>query len=216
VIANLYDVRDGVEAITPTTTGSNAVTTLLAAVDGLTIENVLDYLDKAGDYLVELQTQSKLADRLPGLSASIAELFPFGDMFKDRVRELKALPEELSPVSLQDLNAQLSAPLDGALLTSALSFDAASETLKFDLHVDLDAVAVQLPLMLDLTKLGLDLDALGLQKVAAIVDTIGASPLQVDADGTIDLDLGIDLSSPGAPSPFLFGDTDPATGTGAS
>jgi hypothetical protein len=215
-IANLYDVRDGVELLSPTIPNSNEVTTLLDAVEDLTIQDVLDSLDRAGDYLVALQTESALADRLPGMSASISELFPFGDLFRERVSELNALPDELRPVSLQALDALLLAPLPGAALTTLMTFDVGTENLKFDLHLDLDAVDTQLPLTLDLTKLGLDLDALGLGSVAAIVDTIGASPLQVNADGAVDLELGIDLSSPGAPRSFLFGDMAQGSGTEGS
>ena len=48
---------------------NNEITVLLGAVENLTIQDVLDALDRAGDYLVALQTQSALADRLPGLPA---------------------------------------------------------------------------------------------------------------------------------------------------
>ncbi|TWT81033.1 Bifunctional hemolysin/adenylate cyclase precursor [Planctomycetes bacterium CA13] len=215
-ITNLYDVRDGVEIVTPVMAGNDDVKSLLVAVEELTISDVFDYLDSVGDYLHTLQTQSNLADRLPGLSMSIGELFGFGDAFQSRIEELRDLPDAQRPESLQALSAQLSAPLTSASLVAALSFDAAGKDLMLDLHLDLDAVHEQLPVTLDLTALGLDLDSQGLQKVAAIVDTLKTSPLDVDADGTIDVLLGIDLSNPSAPSPYLSGASGAGSGTEAS
>ncbi|WP_144058140.1 beta strand repeat-containing protein, partial [Novipirellula maiorica] len=215
-INNLYDVRDNVETVTPVMSGMDDVQGLLVAVEQLTLADMFDYLDSVGAYLVELQTQSKLADRLPGLSKSLGELFGFGKAFQARVEELKALPEELQPKSLQALNAQLSAPLEGASLVAGLSFDPANKNLLLDLHLDLNAISTTLPVSLDLTKLGLDLTAQGLQKVAAIVDTLSAAPMQVDADGVVEVSLGIDLSDPSAPSPFLAGAAGSGSGTEAS
>lgn len=215
-ISNLYNVRDNLEIVTPVIPGVDDVQSLLVAVEHLTLADMFDYLDSVGDYLVELQTQSKLADRLPGFSKSLGELFGFGKAFQDRVQELKALPEELQPKSLQSLNAQLSAPLEGASLVAGLSFDAANKHLMLDLQLDLDAISTTLPVSLDLTKLGIDLTAQGLQKVAAIVDTLSAAPMQVDADGVVEVSLGIDLSDPNAPSPFLAGAAGSGSGTEAS
>ncbi|WP_442508220.1 hypothetical protein SH528x_007181 [Novipirellula sp. SH528] len=215
-INNLYNVRDNVEIVAPVIPGVDDVQSLLVAVEHLTLADMFDYLDSVGDYLVELQTQSKLADRLPGFSKSLGELFGFGKAFQARVQELKALPEELQPKSLQSLNAQLSAPLDGASLVAGLSFDPANKNLTLDLQLDLDAISTMLPVSLDLTKLGLDLTAQGLQKVAAIVDTLSAAPMQVDADGVVEVQLGIDLSDPTAPAPFLAGAAGSGSGTEAS
>lgn len=215
-IANLYDVRDGVESIDPDLTGMDDVKSLLVAVEQLTIPDLFEYLDAVAEYLFTLQTQSTLADRLPGLSKSIGELFGFGTAFKERVEELRELPDELRADSIQELSAQLSAPLSGAALIVALSFDPLGQELAFDLDFDLDAITALVPITLDLTKLGLDREALGLQKVAAIVDTLKSSPLDVTADGSIDVRLAVDLSDPSSPSPFLSGTTGPGSGTEAN
>jgi Ca2+-binding RTX toxin-like protein len=67
-----------------------------------------------------------------------------------------------------------------------------------------------LPLTLDLTTLGQDLAAMGLEAASVIVDSQGSSPLDIAASGAIDLGIGINLSSPTTPSAALL------AGTGAS
>ncbi|QDT02164.1 Bifunctional hemolysin/adenylate cyclase precursor [Rubripirellula lacrimiformis] len=215
-IADLYNVRDNVETVTAMLGSTDDVQKLLIATEELSVDDVFDYLESAGDYLLTLQTQSELASRLPGLSSSLGDLFTFGDAFKARVQELRDLPDDIRPGSLQELNAALSAPIDGATLTAGLKFDAATSELQIDLDLNLDAISTTVPVSLDLTKLGLDRETLGLQKVAAIVDTLRTSPADVTADGSVLVQLGIDLSTPATPAAFLVGDSATGSGTEAS
>ncbi len=193
---------------------ANDTKTLLEAVQELSIDDLMSALRNARDYLLELQSQSELAENLPGLPISIGELFDFGTKFELQIDKLA----EAEPQTLQELASQLDTILDDVIpLSAAMSFDAAAQDLKLALRLDLDTILnAPYPLNLNISDLGTDLSTLGLSAVGSIVDVTSASPLDVTADGTIKLDVGIDLSNASDPAPFLYGDSAPNSGTGAS
>ncbi|MCC9643317.1 hypothetical protein LOC71_13610 [Rhodopirellula sp. JC740] len=223
-INNLFDVQAGDEVIVPTLSNDDAVRSLLQSLSSMTTDDFLSSLDSVSDYLFELQTQSKLAESLPGLPRSIGTMFGFGEKFEKRLDEVRDLPistlQQLH-AALNDTTQKTAQTLAGDLATQ-LSFDEADALLKFDLAYQLDAIQPSLPLTLDLTSLGDDLNddgdnlqQLGLRQVAAVVDSSAASLLDVIAEGEVHVSMGIDLSDPQSPVTELLSESDPNEGTRA-
>ncbi|SMP65938.1 Ca2+-binding protein, RTX toxin-related [Neorhodopirellula lusitana] len=215
-VVNLYDVRSGSETVIPSLPGNDVAQAMLVATEHVTVADMYDYLDSVADYLLTLQNQSQLADNLPGLAASLSELFPFGDHFRTHLEALKELPAELQPRSIQELASQLSSRLEGGELNVVLSFSEVDQQLSFEIQLDLDAIQANVPMAFNLPNLGLNRDALGLQKVAAINDSLRQSPATVVADGSVDVGLAIDLSDPDNPAPLLIGTAGIGNGTEAA
>jgi len=181
----------------------NPVLGLLNAVEQLTVNDVVAAIEDAGDYLTQLESQGLLADPLPGLNQSIGQLLGFGDTYEDLVQSLVTNP----PQTLQGVEAALNG-LDGVTgVTLTLDDTPGTESLRIDLTVDLPDLDTQVPLTLDLTTLGVDLVALGLDPVSVVMDSAQTSPLNVTADGTLNLALGVDLSDETNPRSILFDTT---------
>jgi Ca2+-binding RTX toxin-like protein len=194
----INDIADENEVVSPAFTNSNDMRSLLESVEFLTAQDSIGYLDAVADYLLELETQSDLASRLPGLSRSLGEVLEFGRAFKDLVAEL----DEEAPESLQAIKTALEALSSD--ISVEPSFDTATSELKFDLDITVPESIDQQPLTLDLTTLGQDLTALGLKPASVIVDSQRSSPLAVTTSGAIRLDLGIDLIDPASPEASLL------------
>ena len=217
-IVDIYEVLAGDETINWGLPNNNQAGKLLVAVENLTIDAVIDYLGDAADYLVELETESTLGDLLPGMSQSVGQFLGFGASFKAVVEELDKEP----PSSLQALQTQLAATASANdAFTSgpiAWSFDTGvSRLLKLDTDLTVDPVTKQLPLTLNLQQVNpAMLATLGLSSAGIIVDTFRSSPLSVTVDGSIGLDLGIDLSNAATPSRKLVDTTQAAFRLAAS
>ncbi|MDA9858821.1 hypothetical protein N9D23_11935, partial [Rubripirellula sp.] len=195
---NYYDFIRGDEIISVQLPDvGNAVRDLLLSVERLSIDDVIETISKAGDYVSALQENTELSDRLPGLKESVGEILGFGDRFQVRVEELRNPADGVLPSTLQEVNAFLSTPFeDSTTITASLGFDPASRNLEFDLDYVPAAVNTSLPVSLDLTKIfsSSELAQLGLQKVAAIVDVGAESPIDVAVSGLVDLSFGIQLA----------------------
>ena len=205
--SNYYDFSRGNEAISlQLPDAGNAVRDLLLSVERLTIDDVIGTVAEVGDYVLALQEQTALSDRLPGMQQSVGDILGFGDLFQIRVEELRNPGDREFPKTLQEVNSLLATPFeDSTTIISELAFDPVSRNLEFDLDFAPADVNTSLPVTLDLTKIFTpsELAALGLQKVAAIVDVGGESPIDVAVSGLIDLNFGIQLA------PFLAGSAEP-------
>ncbi|MEL7338458.1 MAG: hypothetical protein AAFN70_19885, partial [Planctomycetota bacterium] len=111
--SNLYDVRAGVETVTPTIGGDVDVRTLLESTQSLTIEDLFESLEGVTRYLVTVQNQTSLTDNIPGLSTSIGNLLDFSGAFRGHIDRLRDAPSSVLPQSIQDLNVQLNDTIDG-------------------------------------------------------------------------------------------------------
>ena len=213
--AVLGDITDALTLQVSLVPDTGGLSSLLRAVETLGTGDIIAALRGTADYLRQLETDPQLgaadnllAFRLPGLNQSVGELIGFGRAFTDLVEGLAADP----PATLQELESTL-ATLPG-LSGVALTFDGAAgaEALRVDLVFDVPRLLADLPLTLDLTALdltaqGTSLAALGLDVVGVIMDSANATPVNLSAGATLDLDLGLDLSDPTTPTPFLFDTT---------
>ncbi|WDQ14637.1 hypothetical protein [Rhodopirellula sp. P2] len=223
-VGNIFDVQSGDEVLTPTMSSDDGVRALLESLASVTMEDFLSTLDSVSEYLFELQTQSKLGKSLPGLPESVGSMLGFGENFEKRLEEVRDLPistlQQLH-AALNDTSQKTMNGLAGTLATS-LSFEKATSQLLFDLHYLLAEITPSLPLTLNLTSLGDDLNAagddlqsLGLRQVAAIVDSSGTSLLDVVADGELHVVVGMDLTDSDDPATVLVSDPDADEGTRA-
>ncbi|WP_143549339.1 calcium-binding protein [Rhodopirellula bahusiensis] len=223
-VGNVFDVQSGDEVLVPTMSSDDDVRALLQSLASVTMDDFLSTLDSVSEYLFELQTQSKLGKSLPGLPKSVGSMLGFGENFETRLDEIRDLPistlQQLH-AALNDTSARTMNSLAGTLATS-LSFEKATSQLLFDLHYLLEQINPSLPLTLNLTSLGDDLNAagdnlqaLGLRQVAAIVDSSGTSLLDVVADGEMHVVVGMDLTNPDAPATKLVSDPNADEGTRA-
>ena len=181
----------------------NPVLELLNAVEKLTVNDVVTAIEGTGDYLAQLESQDLLAYQLPGLNQSIGQLLGFSNTYEDLMQSLVTNP----PQTLQGVEAALNGlnGVSGVALT--LDDTSGAESLKVELTIDLPQLDAQIPLTLDLTTLGGDLVALGLDPVSVVMDSAQTSPLDVFAGGTINLALGVDLSDEDNPQSILFDTT---------
>ncbi len=188
---NIANAFDSGTAPTLSFTGSNTTIDFLNDVQTLTIPQVLTLLDQTGDYLVGLQdSDPELSKPLTGLNRSLGQLLPFGERFKVIAAALNLNP----PRSLQVLKSTLIAlgftnvelTHDGTSGTEALQLDltySPSQTSLQRFHLDLAALT------------GVDLAALGLDTIGAIIDLNNTRLVNVTTVGTLNLKLGVDLAS---------------------
>ena len=123
----------------------------------------------------------------------MGQILQFGHAFKQCIDDLRLA----APTSLQDLETKLEAlstGYDG--LTVTLSFDTVSSKLKIAVGLDLVQLIANLPLRLSLLDFASasTVTSLGLDAASLIIDTFRSTPLAVIADGTVNLDVGIDLT----------------------
>ncbi|RLT06026.1 MAG: hypothetical protein DWI22_12770, partial [Planctomycetota bacterium] len=194
IASNIYDLQKPVEALL--TDNDSGIYKFLNAVEFLTVDDLLKHLNSAADYLMQLQegSASKLSVAAPGLSRSVGQLQAFGDRFRVAVSNLRLA----APASLQDLQQKLtllSGDFDGVIVN--LSFDSVTSKLKVAIGLDLKQLNSEVLFRLSLQDFATSatITSLGLEPASLILDTFGSAPLAVRTDGTVNLDLGVDLAS---------------------
>ncbi len=169
---------------------NNAVYRLLKSHEHVTGGDITSALDQLSTYLHATESLQELGSALPPIDQPLGPSVGVGAEFDNEFEGLKAA----QPNSLQSVLAQL--PVG----TSLTFDDSASPALRFD--VDLSSMLVsQLPLNLDLTSLGVDLNSAGLQSVPRLVDSASMDPFSASTANLLDLiatvslhaDLGVDL-----------------------
>ena len=194
IASNIYDLQKPVEALL--TYNDSGIYKFLNAVEFLTVDDLLKHLDSAADYLMQLQegSASQLSAAAPGLSRSVGQLQAFGDRFRMAVSNLRLA----APVSLQDLQQKLtllSGDFDTVMVN--LSFDSVTSKLKVAIGLDLKQLNSEVLFRLSLQDFATSatISSLGLDPASLILDTFGSAPVAVRTDGTVNLDLGVDLAS---------------------
>jgi Ca2+-binding RTX toxin-like protein len=171
----------------------------LLSFENVSSTTIIDALKGIRDYLTTLSSFSFLSLRLPLLDKSVSELVDYASKFADKITALEADPAK----SLQELAVALEnafglAPgtvtvaMDGTALRIDLAFDAAYTGGAIPINLDLAALASGVP---------------GLSGVDKFIDLGGSGLLTVQAGAALNLDLGLDLSTPSSPKPFVYDTT---------
>ena len=168
----------------------------------LDFADVLNALKNVATYFLQLKGYSFLDQKLPLLNRSISDLVTFAEDFAAKVEAF----EEDPAGSLQELALKLARSM--GLPTGGVTLSLAAKELKigFDLP---KSVTLSRQLDLDLADLVDQLPAGHpargfLQGIAGVLDVQGSANLSLAADALVSLHLGIDLTNPSSPRPFLY------------
>ena len=182
---------------------AGSIDSLLRAVEFIEVSTLIDGMREVSVYLETLANQRQLlSETLPGLDQSVGELFDFAAQFDTAIDEL----QNAGSPSLQAFKAALDNLTGVSGLSIELDQTPGREAIRLDFGFDFTDLNAAIPLHLDLTTLGIDLVALGLDPVGMVVDTNGASPINVSGSGALALSLGFDVATPDMPNVY-FGDT---------
>ena len=156
----------------------------------LTDADVLSAFSSVATFLADAAGNSALTTALPLANQRLASLLRTGSDFTSQLAAVTT-----SPVSLDALAGALQSALGGAITVSV-----DGESLKFQLQYAPTPVNEKVGLNLNLA-------AANIAGLTNLVDIGGAASLAVDAGGNLKLDLGLDLTDPSNPQPFLYNDT---------
>ncbi len=162
---------------------------------GLGAGRVVEAFDGVNDFLANLSRSSIVSLRLPGINRSIGGLFNLPNLVGEVVRRF----ENRLPQVAQDLAPRLEEALQSLPGSPAVRVTFTPDRV---LRVELRfrrGLSDTLPLDLDLRAFGVD--------VPNLVNVGTDGRLSVQADATLDLHLGIDLSDPTSPTPVVFDTT---------
>ncbi|MEQ1825056.1 MAG: SUMF1/EgtB/PvdO family nonheme iron enzyme, partial [Pirellula sp.] len=141
-------------------------------------------------YLSSFEQFGFLNEKLPLLNRSLAELVGIGSRFTSLVGQYQKQPVE----TLMQLQTALQQAL-GVPVT----FTADGKALKigFDFSAIVD----------EQLNINLDLGSLGIPNLDGLVDVRGEGKVRLAANANLHIDLGIDMSNPESPRPFLYSGT---------
>ncbi|HEY6563444.1 MAG TPA: hypothetical protein VIY86_03060, partial [Pirellulaceae bacterium] len=172
----------------------------LNKIKDMDFDDVLAALEALANSLVDMAQSKLMGVEIPGIGLSVGELLGFAQDFKDLLVEMKK-PENRA-AALEDLEDQLRAKLSEVLsgITPTLDLSFETDALMFQFGFTRQ-VATDLDLNLNLGELGILPNDLSL--------------LEIDSDATIPfaggltftLEIGIDLTVPTAPKPFISRDS---------
>ncbi len=175
---------------------------ILAEFQQLSPSDVVTALNDVVDYLHSLEASAhELNDNLPLLNKSISDLLSLSADLGQALNSFAPDPQ----ATLDAVTAKLDELLGGAV---KVSFDGTA--LKLHIAFAPSPVSQQMGVNLDIAKL-LSLSngsaASTLHNVTSLIDTTGQANFSVQTGGTLNLDLGLDLSNPSDPRPFLYNST---------
>jgi len=182
-------------SFTPTFTNFNE----LLNFEHLSSTNIVDALKGIKDYLNTLSGFSFLNLKLPLIDKSVSELVDYVAKFADKVSAFEADPAG----SLQELATALETAFGLAPGTVTLAMDGTA--LRINLTFDAAYTGGTIPINLDIASLASGVP--GLAGVSKFVDVGGTGLLTVQADAALHLNLGVDLSLPSTPKPFIYDTT---------
>ena len=188
---------------------ANADMARLLDYEAMNFDTVADALGTLVDVFADLAEDTDLLDyQIPLLNTSVADLVQFADDFEDAVNQIRQNPA----ATLQELER---------FLEAALGLDPATDPQEVELTLENDLLKLNLmretSFLDDSYTLDVDLDRLinnaggvgelDLSGVSQLIDVEAAGTFTVEAGSTLNLALGIDLSTPSAPKPVLLDDT---------
>lgn len=168
----------------------------LLSLRDLSTANIVALLIQGSEFIGNLSSHDVLGATIPLLNRSVGDLLSFAGEFADTLSRWT----EQGYVALDVLEAALA---------EALRLDPA------DLSISLDLTGAHPALRLDLTlastlpggtqvPLNVDLSSLGIGGISRLLDVGSAGLLDVQGDVQFALSLGLDLSNPVAPMPFMY------------
>ncbi|MFV1995292.1 MAG: hypothetical protein ACC661_07630, partial [Verrucomicrobiales bacterium] len=177
---------------------ANAGMDQLLNFENLDFADIVALLRRLHEFLVDIEGFSFLDEALPLLNKSPGELLDFADRFLVVIQEFEANPASSLAEAEERLELALGLPVGSPLV----SFAASGDDLLIDFSFDAGFSGME-NLDLDLSSL-LALVAGGAPGFSGLDNIVSASGnLAVDANVQFDFDLGIDLSDPASPTPFL-------------
>lgn len=179
----------------------------LLRLEQLTTDDLLAALESVSEYLSSLDQFSFLHDNLPVINRSLGDLLAMQGGLQSLIDAFRAAPanaledleESLETALERGLNLPLTAGTDGTTAEISLDNTPGKPALKIQLHLPKS--------FSDVLPLNVDLASIGLEGIKNLVDVRGTARFAVSAQAVIDLDLGVDLSTPGNPRPFLYDST---------
>ncbi|HEY7116284.1 MAG TPA: hypothetical protein VH475_06850, partial [Tepidisphaeraceae bacterium] len=174
----------------------NADTSKLLDFKNISFTDVIQAILKAVQYVSSLEKFSFLNQKLPLLNKSVSELVGAADQLLQKVNAAAAASPADSLQNLENVLEQalglpsnaLGITLDGKNVKVALNFNAGgTQTLPMDF--DLASLAANVP---------------GLAGASHLIDVQGAGSLTVGANAALNLNIGVDLTNPTSPRPFLY------------
>ena len=195
----------------------------LANLRGIDSDTIVKALLGLVDQLTSLDANSPLmATRIPGIDKSLGDILSVANRVKQVVQSIKNNPGMLVDEIEQALRKAFNLPAIDPKLDPNDAKNVGNPALPVltyansILRVNLGAV-VETPVSLRQEAFALDLANLGpaVQAFGSLLDLQAAGKIDVDFKATARLDLGIDLSNPESPRPFLNTyDAVKKTGTG--
>jgi Ca2+-binding RTX toxin-like protein len=168
----------------------------------LSSDDVIAALQEADDYLGRIAKLGALGAPLPLIGLSEGDLLHLGDTLDTAIADLKTTPPQSLSFVDTAVTAALSDAVSGAVFVDVALDPTDAHALNLNLSFSNEVMAT--------TRLHLDLSALSsldgtpppLDDQLALSD-VSAPKLGVSAQATFKLDLGIDLSTPALPKPFI-------------
>lgn len=150
---------------------------------------ILDVLRQISGFLGDVTDIAPLNVPLPIIQQSLSDLLDLSSPLSAALSGLS------SPASFDGLEVALLDALSGLSPTLDLTHDAEADVVSLQLEYTVDHSSE--------LSLNLDLDSLGIAGLPDIVDAGGTGNLDAELQTTVLLDLGIDLSDPLTPVPFV-------------
>ncbi len=175
----------------------------LNSLQNLSFDDVLAALESLAQSLVEMGKSKLLGVEIPGVGLSAGELVGFAQNFLDLVQEMKK-PENRAD-ALEDLEARLQAGLDQVLSGASPTLNLLFQNQALEFQIDFTRTAnTSVDLNLDFGSLG---PAANIPGAGSLLEVSSNQTIPFEGSLSFNLDLGIDLSNPADPQPFIDRDS---------
>jgi hypothetical protein len=163
--------------------------------------DIINALLSSVDYLSQLQQFSFLNQKLPLINKSVSELADSAQDLSQKIQQAEQNPA----ASLQTIAGKLEQAMGLPAGSIKLTLDGKAVRLDLALQTGFQQ---NLAINLDLATLASQAGGIsGLQGVGDLIDVAGSAKLSVAADAKLNLALGVDLTDPISPKPFLYDST---------
>ena len=168
-------------------------------------------MDQVAMYLARIEAVSFLRDNIPLLDKNLGSLVNAAEKFRNAMNDFG---DDVID-SLVSLEERLESAVEKVLGIPVTPGDGPTVELMPDNTPGRRALRVEIDYNPTYTKqhnLNLDLDALGVPAIGNLVDARGSAMFSVTAGANVNLDVGLDLTNPANPRPFLYNTTTAALG----
>ncbi|MDB5319040.1 MAG: cya 2, partial [Phycisphaerales bacterium] len=177
----------------------NADTSRLLDFQNISFAGVLQAILQGVQYISSLEKFSFLSQKLPLLNKSVADLVGAADQLLAKVN---AAATASGADTLQTLAAVLNTAL--GLPANSIQLTINGKAIKVGLAFHAGGTQ-QIPINFDLASLAAGVP--GLAQATNLLDVTGTGNLTVGANAGVNLNIGVDLTDPANPKPFLYDDS---------